>query len=140
MPSQSNTLILTTITSLITGAILSDILAKLLTPKKCNPKALVVTHTLIFIDNSKLTVFLASFKKLAEDCYTNVNSCLSFELSTSTANPLKVLVYERHERAGTFKSDHDILLTLDFDRSKCGVESYDICSWLESDIGHMERW
>ena len=81
------------------------------------------------------------FTKLAEDCYKNVFSCLSFELSFSKENGSEILIFERHERSdGYFKNGHDILLALGIDRETSGVENYEIYSWVESDIGHMERW
>ena len=126
--------------SLLLGALISDLAAKLLAPRKCNTSSLIILHRLTFKSPENVEVFKAAWGKLADACFQNVEDCLSFELSTSTESDLSLLVFERHARQGHFQNKHDVLAALSLDREKAGVESYELETFLESDLGHMERW
>ena len=108
--------------------------------RKCNPGALVVTQSLTFKDAASVEAFKAAFSTLADDCFSKVLDCLSFELSVDAADPLKVLIYERHSRKGHFKDRHDILKALGLDKAEAGVLESLTRTFIESDLGHMERW
>ncbi|GMH61614.1 hypothetical protein TL16_g03294 [Triparma laevis f. inornata] len=101
---------------------------------------MVATQLLKFKDVASLESFKTKFQRLANDCFANVIDCLSFELSVDTSDALSVLIYERHSRQGHFKDRHDILKALDLDKEKAGVIESSTRTFVESDLGHMERW
>jgi hypothetical protein len=127
------------LTCLIAGGVLSDVIAQLLTPKKCNLGCLIVLHTLTFPDQAALDAFKETWGKLADECFKNVPDCLSCELSDSTTSNLTCIVFERFKRSGHFQNKHDLLAVLGVERESSGIK-YSQESYEESDLGFMERW
>lgn len=128
------------VSSLLVGAVVSDVLAKFLTPKKCNKGCLIIVHSLKFKDEEAVKAFQDLWAPLAAACYDNMSDVLSCELSVDTKTGLDVIVFERHVRAGHFRDDHNLLGALGVDKTSANVISYTKQEYTESDLGHMERW
>ena len=126
------------VSSLLLGALASDLLAKMLTPKKCNLSCLIVIHTLTFPDQAALVAFMGKWKELADDCFSGVPDCLSCELSIATADNLTCIVFERFARSGHFQNKHNLLDALKIDAKE--TIGYRQETYVESDLGFMERW
>jgi len=131
---------LVAVTSLLVGAILSDVLAKFLSPKKCNKGCQIILHTLMFTDGVAVNNFKGKWAPLAAACFQNMDDVLSCELSVHASNGLEVIIFERHVRVGHFQNQHDVLEALGVEREKEGIRSYTKSEYIESDLGHMERW
>ncbi|GMI50350.1 hypothetical protein ScalyP_jg2015 [Parmales sp. scaly parma] len=126
--------------SAIFGAVISDLLAKVLTPKKCNPSCLIVIHMIRFSSLEKVFAFKELCEELANACYGGASDCLSFELSTRVDDELELIAFERYAKSGYFKDDHDLLQALELtDREESGILAYEVKRYVETDLGHMER-
>ncbi|GMI29459.1 hypothetical protein TeGR_g15007 [Tetraparma gracilis] len=141
MVSQTAKTAALAVTCLLTGAVLNDLLAKLLTPKKCNKSCLIICHTISFKGAPDLAEFRKLVTPLADAAFQALPGVLSFEVSSASDGSPRCLVFERHVRDGHFQDNHDIFRALGVsDKEKAGVTAYKMEGFVEDDIGHMERW
>jgi hypothetical protein len=135
--------------SCVAGALLNDLLAKLLSPRKCNTSCFIVIQRIVFADAASAAAFRKAWRTLADHCYRDAPHCLSFEL-LNAAPPeggaagasLEVAIFERYvgRRTNSFARQHDVVAALGLTAAECRVVSAESSSYIESDLGHMERW